>query len=36
MWAMHMEAYLESLDVWDVVEDVDFQVSALLNDLTMV
>jgi len=35
IWAVDMEAYLEALDGWDAVEDADFHVLALPNDLTM-
>nr|KYP55288.1 hypothetical protein KK1_001497 [Cajanus cajan] len=34
-WAVRMEAYLEALDLWEVVED-DYDVSALPDNPTVV
>ena len=35
IWAVRMEAYLEALDVWEAVEEADFQVPALPDNPTM-
>lgn len=35
VWAVGIEAYLEALDVWEAVEEENFEVPALPNNLTM-
>ncbi|KAH9657521.1 hypothetical protein KPL70_023109 [Citrus sinensis] len=34
MWAVHMETYLDALDLWEVVEE-DYEIPALPNNPTM-
>ncbi|KAH9768805.1 hypothetical protein KPL71_011738 [Citrus sinensis] len=34
LWAVHMEAYLEALDLWEAVEE-DYEIPALPNNPTM-
>ncbi|XP_024035527.1 uncharacterized protein LOC107175008 [Citrus sinensis] len=34
MWAVHMETYLDALDLWEAVEE-DYEIPALPNNPTM-